>query len=253
MHSSWENLAVTHIHVALYVPPNSGQRIHHDRPYHGLVLNRSSSVRDYIFDDGFVLHTEGHSLFYLPKGSSYHVETICSGGCFAINFDAELSDKPFSVSFRNAESLLQTFKAACDAWKAGEPYAKVLAMRAVYDAVYRAKQETQKQYVSASQRSLLAPAIAEIENGKEHSIAHLAELCGISQVYFRKLFLNFYGVSPKEYLIQKRMAYAKALLAEGLSVSEVGVLCNYSEPCHFSREFTKRVGVAPSRYLTLEK
>ena len=60
---------------------------------------------------------------------------------------------------------------------------------------------------------------------------------------------HLFGVSPKEYITQKRIEYAKILLSSGdFLVSEVGILCGYAEPCHFSREFSRRVGMIPSRY-----
>ena len=94
-------------------------------------MNDADSVKDYIFDDGRILHTVPNTLFYLPRGSSYHVEQYTSGGCYAINFAADISDESFSVSFRNTEALLHNFKAACDAWKSKSEHARLLFMRAV--------------------------------------------------------------------------------------------------------------------------
>ena len=252
MNEQWKNIIITDISVAIYVPPNSGKHIHNNRPYHGLVLNDSNSVKDYIFDDGRIMHTDQNTLFYLPKGSSYHVDQHRSGGCYAINFDAEICEEPFCISFRNTEQLLYQYKTACDAWRSQEDNRKILAMRALYDSIYRIQKEQQKHYASGQLRSLIFPAIEEIDSSfgeNELSVSHLAELCGISEVYLRRLFMNVFGVSPKEYIIQKRIEHAKALLLSGdFSVSEVGILCGYAEPCHFSREFSKRVGVTPSQF-----
>ena len=45
------------------------------------------------------------------------------------------------------------------------------------------------------------------------------------------------------------MEYAKQLLILGeFEISEIAELCGYSEPCHFLREFSRRVGVNPSQY-----
>ena len=253
MNEQWKNIIITKISVAVYVAPNTGKHIHKNRPYHGLVLNDSDSVKDYVFDDGRMMRTDENALFYLPKGSSYHVESHQIGGCYAINFDAEISDTPFSVSFRNTEFLLHNFKAACESWKSKNDQANLLAMRALYDGIYQIQKEEQRQYISGSYRSLISPAIQELERSfaeKEISVSRLAALCGISEVYFRKIFFNIFGISPKECIIQKRINYAKSLLrSENFSVSEVATLCGYSEPCHFSREFSRRVGVTPSQYI----
>ena len=252
MNEQWKNIIITKISVAVYVAPNTGKHIHKDRPYHGLVLNDSDSVKDYVFDDGRIMRTDENALFYLPKGSSYHVEQHQIGGCYAINFDAEISDTPFSVSFRNTESLLHHFKAACEAWKSKNDQANLLAMRALYDGIYQIQKEEQRQYISGSYRSLISPAIQELERSfaeKEISVSRLATLCGISEVYFRKIFFNIFGISPKECIIRKRMEFAKQLLILGeFEISEIAELCGYSEPCHFSREFKKRFGVSPKNY-----
>ena len=82
------------------------------------------------------------------------------------------------------------------------------------------------------------------------SVETLAHLCGISAVYLRKIFLTVYGTSPKEYIIRKRMDYACRLLSSGqFEVQSVAEICGYSEPCHFSREFKRRMGVAPKDYV----
>ena len=255
MNEQWKNVIITEINIAVYVAPNTGKHIHKNRPYHGLVLNDSESVKDYVFDDGRIMHTEENTIFYLPQGTSYHVETHQIGGCYAINFDAELSDIPFSVSFRNTESLLHNFKAACDAWKSKSDHAKLITMRALYDSIYQMQREEQKQYMPGKNLALISPAIQQIDRSfaeNDFRISRLAALCGISEVYFRRLFLNTFGVSPREYIIQKRIEYAKALLSSGnFSVTEIGRMCGYAEPCHFSREFSKRVGVSPSQYSNL--
>ncbi len=253
MNEQWKNVIVKEIRAAVYVAPNTGKHIHQNRPYHGLVLNDSNSVKDYIFDDGRIMRTDENALFYLPKGSSYHVRVHQIGGCYAINFDAEFCDIPFSMSFRNTESLLHHFKTACESWKRKSDQANLLAMRALYDGIYQMQKEGQRQYISGSHRSLIAPAIQELESSfseKELSVSRLAALCGMSEVYFRKIFLRCFGVSPKECIIQKRMEYAKQLLVLGeFEISEIAELCGYSEPCHFSREFKKRFGISPKNYL----
>ena len=125
-------------------------------------------------------------------------------------------------------------------------------MRALYDGIYQMQKEQKKQYIPKTQASLITPAVEKMERAftqNDLTVCKLAALCGISEVYFRRLFLQIFGISPKEYIIQKRIEYAKTLLSSGdFSVSEVSSLCGYAEPCHFSREFSKRVGVTPSQF-----
>ena len=74
-------------------------------------------------------------------------------------------------------------------------------------------------------------------------------MCNVSEAYFRRIFTEKYGISPKEYIINMRIDYAKQLLRSGqMSVSDTARACGYFEESHFSREFSKRVGVSPCEY-----
>ncbi|MBE6589235.1 MAG: helix-turn-helix transcriptional regulator [Ruminococcaceae bacterium] len=253
MKKEWADVLITEISFAMYVPPNTGGHIHKNRPFHGFVLNDAQAIRDYCFSNGRVMHTEGGVLFYLPKGSSYDVKTVQSGGCYAINFDALIEDAPFSIKLRNTESIKKSFQVACDEWKHSSPLSRAAAMRAVYDAILEIQREASGGYVPNKKIDRIAPALAEIERrftDPALNVVHLARLCQMSEVYFRTIFAARFGISPKEYIIQKRMEYAKGLLTLGeLEVNEVARLCGYTEPCHFSREFKKRLGMAPKYYL----
>ena len=103
--------------------------------------------------------------------------------------------------------------------------------------------------------SLIKPALDIMNSNytqKELSVKNLSEVCGISVAYFRRIFTEKFGVSPKEYIINRRIDYAKKLLlSEQFSVSKVAKKCGYAEPCHFSREFSKRTGVELNKYGTV--
>ena len=110
MFDKWDSLTVKKIDVVVYVKAGMGRMVHKDRPSHGFVLNDGDSERTYVFSGGREMKTAGGDLFYLPKGSSYYVKTKTRGGCYAINFDADIGDAPFSIHMRNAEALRQSLR-----------------------------------------------------------------------------------------------------------------------------------------------
>ena len=254
MKKEWRNLVITKISAAVYVPPNSGKSIHKKRAFHGFVLNGNGCVSDYRFADGTVLHAEASTLFYLPKGSSYEViKIITAGGCYAINFDADISDHPFSVTQKNVEQIQKSFKRACSKWKSKSVSRDAFAMSALYDAIGIFAETCEQEYIPSTTFCKLKPALDAIDkdfSNADLTVEYLASICEISEVYLRKLFMSRFGVSPKEYIIHKRMDYACRLLSSGqFEVSEVALLCGYTDPCHFSREFKKSFGISPKNYL----
>ena len=252
MTENWKEAVISKISLAIYVKPDTGKHIHQDRPFHGLVLNEETTVRDYCFADGRVLHTNGGELFYLPKSSSYRVKTIRLGGCYAINFDADITDEPFTVRFRSTDTVLKLFKAAEKAWRQQDESRQLVVMKTLYEIILLMRSERQKQYRPDAQLCLIAPAVEKISadfTENELSVAELAALCGISEAYFRRLFIGKFGMTPKEYIIALRIGYARQLLESGqFTVGETARLCGYAEVSHFSREFKKRVGMPPNGY-----
>ena len=254
MNEKWSTAVVTGIHAAVYVAPGTGHRVHRNRPYHGFVLNDEKSVKDYIFDDGRVMRTEAGALFYLPEGSNYDVKNIVIGGCYAINFYSDnISDEPFCVNLRNNDKVLHSIHNAVNAWKNGDDFRISATMTAVYNIIYQLQKERKKSYVPEERAKILAPALKRIDadfTDKALTVSYLARLCGISEVYLRRLFSLFLGISPKEYIVKKRIDYAATLLKSGdFSVGEVATMCGYSEPCFFSRDFKRRIGSCPKAFL----
>ena len=75
-------------------------------------------------------------------------------------------------------------------------------------------------------------------------------MIGVSTVYFRKLFTQVYGVSPINYVKALRIKKAKEMLRSDYgSLSDVAQSLGYTSLYDFSRDFKKRVGTAPSRYI----
>ena len=185
MTNAWETLVVTKVALALYVAPHTGRRAHTDRPFHGLILNDENSVKDYCFSDGRVMRTEGGAFFYLPKGSTYTIKTLSHGGCYAINFDGELSEEPFVMYFRTNEGVRKSFRCASEDWRRHNSAQSPAVMRAVYDIICQMQAEAQKQYSPEGQLARLAPALerlaAEFTDGTL-TVASLAAECNMSEV-----------------------------------------------------------------------
>lgn len=105
-------------------------------------------------------------------------------------------------------------------------------------------------------REALAPAIRrrvaeEIDRrlGEKISVAALAEEAGLSRSHFTRAFAGSFGETPARYLLQRRIARARALLLETeRPVTEIALSCGFADHAHFSTAFRKEIGLAPSAY-----
>lgn len=77
----------------------------------------------------------------------------------------------------------------------------------------------------------------------------LASQSGISEIYFRRLFKEMFGTTPKQYILGLRIKKAcKLLMESSASVSEIAEECGFSSVYHFCRSFKENTGLTPSEY-----
>ena len=259
MLESWNNAIVTDIGLAIYVSPSAEKAIHHDRPFHGFVINDATASKNIYFSDGTVLNTGPNEVYYLPKGSHYRVEDTAPGGCWAINFALlqDIAENPFSLHFRNPEAVCKLFKDAAAAWRERSDICNTVIRKNIYSLIIHIEKEYRRSYLPSKKELLIQPAIDTINRdftSRSLTVTSLAKSCGISEAYFRRIFLDKFSLSPKEYIINLRIEYAKRLLqSDQLPVNQVAELCGYYEPCHFSREFSRYAGISPKAYSRMNK
>ena len=93
-----------------------------------------------------------------------------------------------------------------------------------------------------------AIALCDSRPASELSPHRLATELGVSRGHLWRVFNSVLGISPAEYLLERRMEQAKRELAAGRPVTAVASLCGYNEVSSFRRTFKNYVGVSPSEY-----
>lgn len=108
-------------------------------------------------------------------------------------------------------------------------------------------------YVSKSQNSKIHSSVDYLlKNYKKSdiSIKEIADKSFMSEVYFRKLFKDEYGISPQKYIIDLRIQNAVGLISAGYySLKEIAYMSGYKDYKYFSVEFKKKMGISPSEYI----
>lgn len=90
-------------------------------------------------------------------------------------------------------------------------------------------------------------AIALIKSDLSYNIAEICDLLHITKSYLHKLFIKHLGVTPKEYIISKRLEKARLEIQEGMAPTDVYINCGFTDYCTFYRNYKKYFGYIPSR------
>lgn len=81
------------------------------------------------------------------------------------------------------------------------------------------------------------------------NIAGIARMLGIDRRYLYRIYKEYTGTSPQNYLIKFRLAKAAELLSNyDCTVSEAARSCGYKDAFNFSNMFKKEYGISPSEY-----
>ena len=70
----------------------------------------------------------------------------------------------------------------------------------------------------------------------------------ISKFHLQRLFKRYYGLTPRQYLIDKRIEKSKEYLRNGMTVTETCFSVGFESLGSFSKLFKTRTGKSPSDF-----
>ena len=223
-----------------------------NRLTHGFIF-RIHGCAEYFVGGKRFYANEGDVVF-LPKGSSYEYRTIGNVDNLytSINFEADFKNPSFAIypgkDFYGINYIKESFS---ELFKFGTESDKFKSLSLFYDFLAYILRLEHQTYEEKNKYSLIEPAIAYLKKHlfePDFKLEKLHSLCGISNTYFRKIFISRFDVCPSEYVLRERITHAKSMLESGDfdSIKEVALSAGYSDPLYFSKVFKKFYGFSPS-------
>ena len=220
--------------------------------------NRSFCALSFRYSSDAVLQTEtdthrlgDFSLVFVPSGVEY-IRKATHEKMIVAHFYLEnyYSQNIQSFTPKQSERLGELFRRLYACWiekQTGYAYRCTAILYEIFELAH-----IERALPSAPPVEKIAPSIAYLLSDYANpniTIAEIAEKSFVSEVYFRKLFRQNYGVSPKKYLVHLRLEHAKRLMEEGYySLQEIALLSGFNDYKYFSAEFKKHHEVSPSAY-----
>jgi AraC family transcriptional regulator len=89
----------------------------------------------------------------------------------------------------------------------------------------------------------------EVELHKKLSLASLAKESGYSRAHFLRMFRAATGLTPHQYVLERRLGAAQQLLRQSrMSLADIALKCGFSSQTHMNDTFRKRLGTTPLEY-----
>lgn len=99
----------------------------------------------------------------------------------------------------------------------------------------------------------MLPVFSEIHKEPHTSVVQLAETACLSKKQFGRIFADYVGATPKEFIRIVRMQRALSLLQQDAAVSfaQLAYECGFSDQSHMIKEFKLFSGYTPAEYLSI--
>lgn len=169
-----------------------------------------------------------------------------------------LQENPFedcyAVRPSNARLLAGSFQKLCDAFHRASPINRLMVKQMLYAIMHTAFSErmSEKPFVPKVNVPEQARRYIEANYAQPNPIQKLSNLLDISRSSLHEQFRRNMGMSPREYLMQCRMeAVCRALCQSDLTIQEIAMLCGMRDKDYLSKLFSKRFGMAPGAYRTI--
>lgn len=248
MFENIENLKI----ISVIHGKSSLSRKNDGRKNHSFII-RVKGCMQYFFDNKCITVHEGEMIF-IPKGSVYEYKKMCDDDTFytIINMEGDFGNvKPCRYSLSDFCDANYIMNHLADLWKMGGASNKHKCMSILYSLISYVSNIDAQKYEDKTKFVIIEPAENYL---KEHiydydlQISELHRLCGVSDTYFRRIFISKHGTSPKEYVISKRVSYAKSVIDSGefTSVRELALSVGYKDPLYFGKVFKRHFGMSPS-------
>lgn len=251
MKFSLDNLIVKDIYAVNFINIDRKKTFHRsDRKLYAVAFKFDGKTiyrcdgKDYVSDN--------EHLVLLPKQKEYTYSILEPDLCVMIEFDSD-ADIPDFYSYKIGDSaeIAKIFKRLYRVWSTKGNGYKLAALNDFYNILYKAHLSDTVSYEASQKRKILQPAVSYVQEHYKENLTNemLADIVGISEIYFRSLFKKIYHVSPMQYVRNVRIEKAKGLLlGDYNSVSYIAEATGFANIYSFSRTFKKETGVSPTEY-----
>ena len=160
---------------------------------------------------------------------------------------AQMKAIPHHVIHGEISLMLPLMKNAFKAAFSGDDKYRIAAYIVLFLHMMLTYVQKNSAYISLNIQSVLEYIQENITS--EIVLEELADIAQLSCSQFKNNFKKEVGISPRQYINQQKIEYAKKFLLEGKSITETAMILSFSSSDYFSSVFKKYTRFTPTEYV----
>ncbi len=245
-----DNLILELVDIILYEELEN-KSVHGEKRSFSALSLRLDSERSVFKCCGKSIAAKNNDISFVPQNTEYHrtakKEKILVFHFNILNFhDNEI--KVFSPE--NPQKYIELFSEAFAVWQSKDKGYRFRATAILYEIL--AEMQSEGFSVGKNLDTDISKALDIIEKNFKNSdfrISDISKQLYISEAYLRRRFNAQLGISPKKFLIQRRIREAEIMFkSKYYSQTEIAVACGFDNVKYFRYAFKEETGKTISEY-----
>ena len=235
----------------------------HIHDYYEIIFIKKGEF-EYHFEDsvinvtgGDLLITPPHIYHYLLSGD----ESSCERYILLVKDEEFKSlinvDKPCKINVFNNEQIYSCYKrfdyyTGDDVGDSVKNNISLLVEMLIKELIINVSEIKEFDNESLYFSNPILSSIVKYINDNLENVTFTSDLMdkfNISESYLNKLFQKHLKITPKRYLVLKKMSLAKKLISEKLPLGDVAIQCGFASYTAFYRTFVEHYKVSPNKML----
>lgn len=212
-----------------------------------------SGITEYFQGENHVVTSPGKVVF-LPKDSFFTTSIVEPGEYLEVKYSSPIAADPRVRLFSgfNAKEMERIFREALECY-ASKDEAAFFACQIQLNKIFALLAKSTESYLTSYELQLLSPALDYLKAhifDSSFSVRDMQSKVGISDTYFRSLFVKRFHMTPQRYVVRERVQLAKSLLIDNplIPVQHVAEAVGYPDAFYFSRVFKKEQNESPTHF-----
>lgn len=200
-------------------------------------------------------NNEKDCIFFFNQKEDYKAEVMEKGLSFSIHFTTSepIETESFCKKVKDTSEIYTLMEHIDRLWRLN-PQGDNMTMSYFYRLCDKIGGIYNKPYFSTDKKIRQAKEYIDLHFKEKGCLDEAAKIYGLSRRRFNDVFKINFNITPNRYVITRKIALAKELLAlNELSVSDAAELSGFENTYYFSKVFTAETGMNPSKYKSRNK